>query len=191
MLSAHTPQQIQQLIQSIVKSVKFECSYATSELRLAGPDVSYHAADPWLAAALRKFDPRLTLENIPAFQSSRELYDVCLEDSWSGYFMAQQLKPLKKTRDIVFIHLDDHMDMMPTLLQRQRTSLVNPTTGLAFNPARASDWKTAIASGVVSIGNFITPMFYAGFPLHIRQIHNKTWRMRACDTSCSLIGVMT
>jgi hypothetical protein len=171
-LSAHTSQEIERQIQLIVKSVKFELSYAKSEVRLAGPDVSYHRADPWLPTALRKLDARLRLENIPGFQTSREHYDLCLEDSWTGYFMAQQLKRWKKPHDILFIHLDDHMDMMPTLLHRQRALLVNPANGARFDPTSARDWKTAMRSGAVSIGNFITPMFYSGWRLHIRHIHN-------------------
>ncbi len=159
-------------LRSIVRSVKFELPEAGSSVRLLGPDMSYHAVDPYLAKVLPSFKENMGLDDILFFKSQGTLYDLCFEDSWSGYFIAEQLCKLGSEKDLVLIHLDDHMDMMPTLLVRSEEGLTDPATGRLFDPAASKDWDTAISSGCVSIGNFITPLYYSGHNIHVRHLNN-------------------
>jgi hypothetical protein len=145
-------------------------------LRLMGPKMSYHQVDPYLPEGLRRFGKSMTLADVLAFRSARPNIDLCFEDSWTGYFIARQFEQQSQPHDLVLIHLDDHADMMATLLCRSAENLINPASGATFDPTSASDWKAAIYSGAVNIGNYVTPFFYSGSRLHVRHINNSTDR---------------
>jgi len=121
---------------------------------------------------LRDFDKNSAVVDICSYRSSRNLFDLCLEDSWSGYFIADHLRCLAPQEDIVLIHLDDHTDMMPTLLARHGDDLMDLAAGRTFDPARREDWETAIRSGSVSIGNFLTPLYYSANNVHVLHLNN-------------------
>lgn len=154
----------------IVRSVRFELLESESAVRLLGPDMSYHALDPHLAESLQDFSENLGIEEILSYRSRTSLFDLCLEDSWTGSFLADYLGRLDSDQNLVLIHLDHHMDMMPTLLCRVGDRLVNPMTDSTFDSAKGKDWEDAIHSGCISIGNFITPLFYSGRRIHVRHL---------------------
>lgn len=114
----------------------------------------------------------MTTSHIHSYRSDGALFQLCFEDSWSGYFIASELRQMGAEDDLVLIHLDDHEDMMPTLLAFDEGRLVNPTTNAVFAPSKPEDWEDAIQSGCVSIGNFITPLFYSGHKVHVRHLNN-------------------
>lgn len=152
----------QKALERIVCSVKFELLERDHAFRLLGPETTYHGVDPYLPAALRVFSRNMTVADILSYKSSSKHFDLCFEDSWTGYFIAKRYERRSQPRDLVLIHLDDHMDMMPTLLCRSGEGLVNPTSNFIFNPKASDDWEAAIYSGAVNIGNFLTPFYYSG-----------------------------
>ena len=161
-------------LRSVVKSVTFEMVENGDAFRLLGQDVAYHKVDPFLPEVLKRFGEGLTLDDVAPYRSSTPLFDLCFEDCWSGYFIAKRLEMQTDRGDLLLIHLDDHADMMPTLLCRSAEALINPASGEAFDPASTSNWETAIRWGAVTIGNFITPLFYTGTSVHVRHINNTT-----------------
>jgi hypothetical protein len=176
-LRTHGREETEREIRQIVRSVQFELMESENALRLMGPKMDYHYVDPYLPEGLRGFGKNMTLANLASFRSARPNFDLCFEDSWSGYFIARQFEQQDQRRDLVLIHLDTHTDMMATLLCWSGKNLVNPALGAKFDPASANDWKAAIHSGAVNIGNFITPFFYSGCMVHVRHINNLT----GCD----------
>jgi hypothetical protein len=173
--------QIENAIRKIVRNVRFEILEQERAVRLLGPDMPYHAIDPELPAALERFDPGMTVDDILWYRSSGDLFDLCFEDSWSGYFIADRLGRSAQNGDLVIIHLDDHTDMMSTLLEcSQAGDLVDPTTGRPFDPKSPADWVTAIRSGAIGIGCFITPFFFDYRRTHVRHLNNDAAPARSC-----------
>ncbi len=171
-LQMHGREETEIAIRRIVRSVRFELLESADAIRLLGPEMSYHHADPYLSEALKLFGQDLSLADVAFYKSSAEHFDLCFEDSWTGYFIAKRSQELNRQAGLVLIHLDDHTDMMPTLLCTSGQTLRDPTSGLPFDPASSDDWEAAILAGSVNIGNFITPFYYSGCPIHVRHVNN-------------------
>jgi hypothetical protein len=159
-------------LRSIIRSVRFEILEPEGILHLLGPDTRYHQIDPHLPKALGLLRENMSVSDILSYKIRTPCFDLYLEDSWSGYFISEEFGKKSSTDDLIVIHLDDHMDMMPTLLAVSGQTMTNPTTGEVFDPTDVRSWETAIHAGCVSIGNFITPLYYSGQPVHVRHINN-------------------
>jgi len=176
-----------QAMRDIVRSVAFELDAGRSELRLAGPLMTYHGADPWLPAVLAQFDPTLSLDDVATFRQRHDVFDLCFEDSWTACFTAARLAALGRLPDeLTLIHLDDHTDMMSTLLSCVDGCLVDPASGEAFDPLRSDDWQAAIQAGSINIANYLTPLYYLGRPVHIRHLNNAAARAKQQPVSRAL-----
>jgi hypothetical protein len=173
MLKRCDRRQVEKEIQRIVRSVRFEFLEQEGAIRLLGPDMYYHALDPHLSNALNQVDPAISRKDILSYRSRRDLFDLCFEDSWSGCFIAERLRRGLQDDNLVLIHLDDHTDMMSTLLEcSHQDVLVDPTTGQSFDPKKPADWETGIHSGSVSIGCFVTPFFFTNSRTYVRHLNN-------------------
>jgi len=159
-------------IRRIVRSVAFEVCNSSWSLKLLGPDMSYHNVDPDLQHILDQQYVGLDIKDILHFKQSKKHFDLCFEDSWTGYFMALWWQNLAVNRDLILIHLDDHTDMMPTLLERCAEHLYDPTTNMLFDPLLPSSWEKSIVSGAIYIGSFITPFYYIQDQFHVRHLNN-------------------
>jgi hypothetical protein len=160
-------------IRRIVCSIKFEWQKHSHTLKLCGPDMPYHSGDPYLSGFLQRFKHGLRMVDIQTFHSDEGLFDLCFEDSWSGYFIANRIRDQPADEDLVLIHLDDHTDMMPTLLERTDSAIVDCMLGTQFDAAEPGDWERSIHSGCIGIGNFVTPLYYSRHRVHVRHLNNK------------------
>lgn len=150
-------------LRMILKTTAFQL-VAPDRACLRGSDTSHHHVDP----SLRAFaDQGYALRWL---RVSGQRYDLCCEDSWSGFFIARQLAIAADDEPLVIIHADDHMDMAPTLLAPADAFLRDPIAGSPFDPANSADWEMSIVSGAVGIGNFITPLLFRSRPTHIRHL---------------------
>lgn len=156
----------------MVCSVRFELLPSENAFRILGPEMAYHAIDPCLVQALPVLRPGMVIDDIATFRERTPFFDFCLEDGWSGFFIAQSGLTCEDETDLNLIHLDDHTDMMPTLLRRCPNGLEDPATGRTFDPDRPEDWTHALESGVISIGNFLTALYYGRRRLHVRHLNN-------------------
>jgi hypothetical protein len=174
--------QIEQAIRKIVRNVRFKFLEGECAIRLLGPDMYYHALDPHLTAVLARFDPPLAVHDILAYHAPGDLFDLCLEDSWSGWSIAEHLRRGPKDEDLVLIHLDDHRDVMSTLLEcSDDGGLIGPSTRQPFDPEMPKDWETAIAHGSVGIGSFLTPFYFGGRRTHVRHLNNAGTSSHQCS----------
>ena len=111
------PQELNDAIQTIVRSVQFEVLQDGRAFRLLGPDTAYHALDPFLPHILREFDGGLSLADVPrstliAISSSTPAFSRI-----PGAGSSRRATFAASGRDLVIVHLDDHTDMMSTLLE--------------------------------------------------------------------------
>ncbi len=173
-LRTHGNEEAEEAIRKIVCSVTFELVPTENAFRLLGPEMSYHNVDPHLPRVLDSFRKSGAFDDVLGYRSSQLDFDLYLEDSWTGYFIAKGMVGDTAPHEFVLIHLDDHTDMMSTLLCVSAEHLINPTSAAVFDPMSSSDWEAAIYSGAVNIGNYITPFFYSGSKVHVRHIRDAT-----------------
>jgi hypothetical protein len=176
----HSVREIASERQKSVGSVAFEVLKSGDAFRLLGPEMSYHRADPYLTAKKGVFRNDMSSEDLLAFTSSDENRDLCCEDSWTGFFLATYFSRHALPSELVLIHLDDHADMMPSLLECSALQLYDPTSGKPFDPRSGDDWKSAIYSGAINIGNYLTPWFFTDSRLHIRHLRNQPCTNESC-----------
>jgi hypothetical protein len=149
-----------------------------SAVRLLGPDMTYHQVDPYLPQRLKEMG--VDRGEILSYISSTERMDICFEDSWTGYFIAERFRKSQSGIDLTIIHLDDHTDMMPTLLCVSGDRLTDPTSGAPFDPRCSGNWVSAIHSGAINIGNYMTALYYSGSHVHIRHLNNAPEQSQSC-----------
>lgn len=159
-------------LQRILGSVEFELVPDRQGFRILGPAVPYHLHDPFLASALTSLRPDLRIEDAQTYRQRLATFDLCLEDSWSGFFVSERMRRLSSDDDLVFVHLDHHTDMMPLLLESREGRLLDATDGLAFDVHDETHWAKAIATGAVGIGTFVTALYYLRNRLHVRHVNN-------------------
>ena len=162
---AQISQELLPLIRSNVYSIDVDklCVF------IDGPDTSYHSLDPYLETGLEYFGLNLKFDNVGQFWSVKDAFDVCMEDSWCGRFLATHLQLLPANGPVNNIHLDDHTDMMSTLMAPGRP-LINPLTDHEFQPTEPADWDDAIISGAIGIGSFLTSFYNLERPVHIMHL---------------------
>jgi hypothetical protein len=169
-LRLHGRERTETELRRIVCSVKFELVEKENAVRLLGPEMSYHQADPYLQKRLDEM--LLGRGEILSYTSRTERIDICFEDSWTGYFIAELFENRRPADSLTIIHLDDHTDLMATLLCVSDDGLVDPTNGSMFDPRCSNSWRSAIQSGAINIGNYMTPLYYSGSYVQIRHVNN-------------------
>ena len=167
-------------IMRIVKSSRWSFDRASLELSVSGPGCEHHDADTELASVLRHFEHGRACEAPLMFTAAKDAFDLCLEDNWTGLFVARELTEWDEREPLILVHLDDHTDMMSTLLERRGRALVDPLTGKMFDPSVPEDWRDAIASGAITIGSYITALYYLKRPLHVRHLNNFMTSRHGC-----------
>jgi hypothetical protein len=169
-----------QALERIGTSTRLVLDEAAVSFRLAGPMTPYHAYDPDLAEVLSRYWPRTGLDAVAAFHRAEARYDLCFEDGWSGLFIARALAGRPSEDDLILLHLDDHTDMMPTLLERRDGVVTDPATGQAFDPDNETAWQCALTSGAVSIGSFVTALCQGRRRVHVRHLNNVAGSWHQC-----------
>lgn len=159
---------LQELI-PLLRSNSVRLKRERAQLRIDGPDIAYHGNDPYLQVGLDLLGIGGDLASRQGFRQHGELFDLCLEDSWCGLFLSEFASDLDQDAPLNLIHLDDHTDMMSTLLVAG-APLHDPLTQRAFDPANPSHWPSAIFSGAVGIGSFLTPFFAMQRPVSVFHV---------------------
>lgn len=163
-------QDIQAQLQGFARSTRVRLDTYDARLSLDGADLSYHAADPGLAASLTTFVPAITANQLGSFHTRLEHFDFCLEDSWTGKLIAETVGASKFKDRLTIMHLDDHTDMMPTLLSVESALTEQVNQPKRFDSTNPSDWDEAIRSGAIGIGSFMTALYYLPLELDVRHL---------------------
>jgi hypothetical protein len=167
-------------IMRIVKSSRWSFNRESLELSVYGPGCQHHRADGELASVLRKFEQGRAFDAPLMFTTTKQSFDLCLEDNWTGMFVARELAHWDEQEPLILVHLDDHTDMMPTLLEQYGNNFVDPLTNKAFNPAVPEDWQAAIGSGAITIGSYITALYHLQREVHVRHLNNFATSRHGC-----------
>ena len=161
-------------LQAFARSTKIALDRDRLQLMLCGTDLGHHDADPHLAKYADSLPIAVTEGEFAEFHERLTNYDLCMEDSWTGYFVSRCLVTWTQAEPMVLLHLDDHTDMMDTLLVFASDGLLEPGAGARFDPANPSHWSTAIRSGAIGIGSFVTALYYLPQLAHVLHLNHST-----------------
>lgn len=157
---------------AVFASTGYQLCKATGQVTLTGPRQDHLHIDPELQPVLQAAGIELHSAT-GGFHISQGAVDFCLEDGLSGWFLSRAIFD-SAPEDWGVLHLDDHADMMPTLLATDpKGGLSDPETARPFSVQSAQDWQHALARGTVTIGSYFTPLFHQmpdGRQFHIRHL---------------------
>lgn len=155
---------------ALARSTRVCLDAASATLRLNGADLLHHAADPGLARSLATFLPAIGADELASFHTRLEHFDLCLEDSWTGKLIAEAIRASTPKDRLTILHLDDHTDMMSTLLSVDTGRSSPATAPPCFDPTNPSDWDQAIRTGAIGIGSFMTALYELPLELDVRHL---------------------
>ncbi|WIX92530.1 hypothetical protein [Amycolatopsis sp. DG1A-15b] len=144
-------------------------------VRLAVPPSADYYIDPELDSGLRWWGPGTAIADVPFAHKRVGGVGISLSDAWtlafwSDYFAQAGGVPARLT----VLHLDDHDDLMtPRLATSAGGSFTDLVTGHEFTLTEPAGVRSAIGSGAIGMGSFLTPVLHTAE--HTRILH-------LCDT---------
>jgi hypothetical protein len=141
------------------------------ELSLAWPGGEERHVDPRLSQGLGLWGglthDQMAMSRRRSGHVLRALYDTWTLYSWSEWFARAGIK---SGDPLTILHIDDHRDLMSPRLFRREEALVDPITDRQFDLFDPQSVLSAIDSGAVGMGSFLTPILHR-FPLaDVRQL---------------------
>ncbi|HEX8239682.1 MAG TPA: hypothetical protein VF574_08105 [Allosphingosinicella sp.] len=141
------------------------------ELRLGWPGGEDRHVDPGLEDGLRSWDriPRdqMALARRRSGRVLRALYDTWTLNSWSEWFARSGIRP---GEPLTILHVDDHRDLMSPRLFQRGDALVDPIAGGPFDLFEPESVLSALESGAVGMGSFLTPVLHRFPAADVRQL---------------------
>ena len=147
----------------------------TWELSLIWPGGEERHVDPALGVGLSLWGgierKQMAMARRRSGRVLRALYDTWTLHSWSEWFS----KAAPKVGDpLTILHVDDHRDLgAPRLFQRDN-QLFDPITNRPFDVRRPETVKSALDSGAVGMGSFMTPVLHSFPRADVRQLTQAT-----------------
>jgi hypothetical protein len=97
----------------------------------------------------------------------RALYDTWTLQSWSEWFARSGLN---EDEPLTILHVDDHRDLGEPRLFKRGADWVDPITDRAFDLRRPETVRSAIESGAIGMGSFLTPVLHRFPNADVRQL---------------------
>ena len=141
------------------------------ELRLAWPDGEERHVDPALETGLQLWGGIGRGEMAMAQRRSgrvlRALYDTWTLHSWSEW--VARARP-GSGEPLTILHVDDHRDLASPRLFRRDGEWVDPIGGRPFDLESPDSVRSAVESGAVGMGSFLTPFLHWFPQADVRQL---------------------
>jgi len=141
------------------------------ELVLAWPGGEERHVDPRLDVGLRMWGgisrDQMALAQRRSGRVLRSLYDTWTLQSWSEWFARSRLKD---TESLTILHVDDHRDLGEPRLFKRGEAWIDPIAGRAFDLCRPKTVRSAIESGAIGMGSFLTPVIHRFPRVDVRQL---------------------
>ena len=141
------------------------------DLRLDWPGGEERHVDPALDEGLRLWRgigrDEMALAQRRSGRVLRALYDTWTLHSWSEWF-ARARHP--QDAPLTILHVDDHRDLAAPRLFRRAGGLVDPITGMPFDFSLPDTVRSAVESGAVGMGSFLTPFLHWFPSADVRQL---------------------
>lgn len=141
------------------------------ELKLAWPGGEERHVDPKLEEGLRLWGgiglDQMSMANRRSGRVLRALYDTWTLLSWSEWFAGTDLA---SGDTLTILHIDDHRDLGSPRLFRKERDWVDPITGHVFAFDDPASVRSAVESGAVGMGSFLTPVLHRFPQADVRQL---------------------
>jgi len=134
-------------------------------LTLAWSDDEYRYVDPGVGSALEQSWDGIARSEMWAARRRHGRILSTLFDTWTLHSWSEWLAKRKggAPKSLTILHADDHRDFGAPRLFIRPSGFVDPFTECAFNLSNPASVASAIASGAVGMGSFMTP-FLNAFP---------------------------
>ena len=177
----------------LIRSNIYRVNRNNKAVEIDGPDVSHQLIDPDLQVGLAWLGVGSDTRSRLNFREERSHFALSLEDSWCGEFLARHLATLQTDEPLTIIHLDDHTDMMSTLLVVEAgadgaLALKDPLRAMPFDASVPADWRSAIAGGAIGIGSFLTPFFALNRRVELFHLKADQQRVETCSVMPTVTG---
>lgn len=129
-------------------------------LELVWSDDPYRYVDPNLAKGLFWWGNELQYQSIALARKRRGRVLLSLNDTWTLESWSEWLTRGRNTKDIVILHVDDHKDLGSPRIFYSQDCWIDPITGLDLNLLDPKSVASAIMSGALSMGSFMTPFLH-------------------------------
>jgi len=130
--------------------------------------------DPEILNGLNWWSPDLTVADVPFAVRRDGGLQLALNDCWSLYAWSQWLagraEQHARPSELVLLHVDDHDDLMSPLIVDRDGQWADAITARRFSLLDPPTVASAIRSGAVGVGGFITPLLYHVPRVHVRHL---------------------
>ena len=141
------------------------------ELKLAWPDGKERHVDPKLEEGLRLWGgiglDQMAMAQRRSGRVLRALYDTWTLHSWSEW--VARVQP-GSGDPLTILHVDDHRDLASPRLFRRDEEWVDPISGRPFDLELPDSVRSAVESGAVGMGSFLTPFLHWFPQADVRQL---------------------
>jgi hypothetical protein len=161
------------------------------ELSLSWPGGEERHVDPALEVGLKLWGGLRREEMAMARRRNgrvlRALYDTWTLYSWSKWFARVGHRP---GSPLTILHVDDHRDLGCPRLFRRNGGWMDPVTGSSFDLFKPETVFSAIESGAVGMGSFLTPILERFPHADVRQLGQHPKVTRTTDFKVELIETL-
>tara|TARA_R110002073_G_scaffold148228_3_gene301255 strand:+ start:23405 stop:24520 length:1116 start_codon:yes stop_codon:yes gene_type:complete len=146
------------------------------EVDLNWPSSADYYIDPELQAGLEWWCPGTLVDDIPKQVSHSSKGLLSLNDSWTLYAWSHWIKRRqdngKSLEKVVILHVDDHTDLMTPRLAMSVADWRDSITGEVFELTKPETVRSAILSGAIGVGSFMSPFLHSVPRVEMRHLSN-------------------
>lgn len=141
------------------------------DLTLGWPNDAARHVDPKLADGLAWWDGHLERSDMALSMRRSGRILSTLYDSWTLHSWSEWLERVgPQAEPIVVLHVDDHRDIGTPRVFVQSAGCRDPLTGQLVDLAQPDSVASAIRSGAIGMGSFLTPFLHAFPTTEVRHL---------------------
>ena len=144
------------------------------EIDLNWPSNADYYVDPCLEQGLAWWRAGTAITEIHRQVSHTPRGQLSLIDSWTLFswsnWLAERRMSGKVTNEVVILHVDDHTDLMTPRLNLYDDNWRDSITGGVFDLYEPASVQSAILSGAIGVGSFMSPFIHTVPRVHLRHL---------------------
>ncbi|MFM4918285.1 hypothetical protein ACEUCL_11035 [Aeromonas dhakensis] len=126
--------------------------------------------DPQLDKGLAWWGSHLRYQDMALARKRRGRLLLSLNDTWTLESWSEWLARTPQHPHITVLHVDDHKDLGAPRLFQNADGWFDPITGQTFNLQHPSSVASAIKSGALGMGSFLTPFLHYAPDTDVRHL---------------------
>lgn len=139
-------------------------------LSLRWSDDPYRYVDPHLEEGLAWWGGDLNYQEMAAARKRRGKVLLSLNDTWTLESWSEWLAKQSHAQDIIVLHVDDHKDLGAPRVFVRDGSWIDPIQGRSVDLSQPASITSAIHSGALGMGSFLTPFLHCYPSTDVRHL---------------------